>query len=227
MNNIDVLQNTVFPEITLTNEAVNPTLISPNNEVCIQFYQTRETFLDTELYRDFLKNSISRFRTSVLYTHYKGFLMSQGLDRCQMLGNITAEMATIEMHHNMLTIFDIALIISEHIINTYGKISTFDLTELLGNEHRANRIQLVMLCLTSHQLYHNDEDLFIHPSMTVGDWKTFLELYRDGITQDIAFKILFYLKRALEQGGSDDGGLLDIRDKVMDWSLKNVQLYYR
>lgn len=222
-----VLQNNEFPDIILTNESINPTLVSPNQEYSLQFYQTRETFEDTEIYRNFLKNAIGRFRKSITYTHYKGFLMNLGLNKCQMMGNITSDMATIEMHHNMITIFDIALIISEHIINTYGMISTFDLAELLGQEHTDHHIQLVMLSLTSHQLYHNDDDFFIHPSMTIGDWGTFLELYRDGITQDIAFKILFYLKKAIEKGGSDDNRLLNLREKIIDWSGRNIQLYYR
>ena len=223
----DTLQNNEFPDICLTNETLNPTLISPNQEFSISFYQTKETLQDPEIYRNFLKNAIGTFRRSATYTHYKAYLCNLGLDRCQMMGNINSEMATIEMHHNMLTIYDIAIIISEHILNTYGKISTFDLVELLGQEHKNNRIQIVMLSLTAHQLYHNDDDFFIHPSMCIGDWTKFLELYQYGITQDIAFKILFYLKKAIELGGSDDNGLLNVRDRIIDWSDRNVQLFYR
>lgn len=222
-----ILKDNEFPDISLSNETVNPTLMSPNHEFALSFYQTKDTLIDTELYRNFLKNAIGTFRRSILYKHYKGYLYELGLDRCQMMGNITADMATIEMHHNMLTIFDIALIISEHILNVYGKISTFDLVELLGQEHKNNRVQLVMLSLTAHQLYHNNDDFYIHPSMTIGDWAKFLELYQYGITQDIAFKILFYLKRALDKGGSDDANLLNIRDRILDWSDRNVQLFYR
>ena len=35
------------------------------------------------------------------------------------------------MHHNIINIHDIAYIITEHILNTVGKITTFDLVELL------------------------------------------------------------------------------------------------
>ena len=78
-----------------------------------------------------------------------------------------------------------------------------------------------MLSLTPHQLFHNDPEFFIHPSMCFGDWYSFLNKYKFGITQDIAFKILFYLKKAMEKDGSDDNNLLALRDKIKDWSVLN------
>ena len=58
--------------------------------------------------------------------------------------------------------------------------------------------------------------------MLFGNWAEFLEKYNKGITQDVAFKILFYLKRAIEEGGSNDNGLLTLYDKIQDWSMYNV-----
>jgi hypothetical protein len=118
----------------------------------------------------------------------------------------------------MLTIFDIALIITEHTLNTYGRISTFDLVELLKSEHRNNRVQLVMLSLTPHQLYHNNPDFFIHPKMCFGNWPAFLEKYKNGITVDIAYKLISYLNKAIVKNESDDNDLLILRDQILDWS---------
>ena len=56
--------------------------------------------------------------------------MTLGLDHCQFMSNIDAEMANVEMHHNVLTIYDIAIIITEHVINTVGYISTFQFGRL-------------------------------------------------------------------------------------------------
>ena len=209
----------MFPDIDLI-AGDNPTLASPNALYTLPFYHTRET-LDPENYKRFLDSTIYRFRKSITYKHYKGALMELGMDHCQVTKNISADMATIEMHHNMLTIFDIALILSEYTLNTVGRISSFDLVQLLKEEHKANRIQLVMLALTPHQLYHNDDGLFIHPNQCFGKWWEFLEMYHSGITQDVAFKILRYLKQAIAEGGSNDGGLLDLYDKMLDWSENN------
>lgn len=211
-----------FPDIDLI-AGDNPALASCNSPFILPFYHTRET-LDADNYKRFLENAISRFRHSMTYKHYKGHLMALGLDHCQVNGKINSEMATIEMHHNMLTLFDIALILSEYMLNTIGRLSTFDLVSLLKSEHKANRVQLVMLSLTPHQLYHNEPNFFIHPNQCVGKWWEFLEMYHLGITQDVAFKILFYLKQAIEEGGSNDHGLLDLYDKIKDWSEYNANI---
>ena len=100
-----------FPDINVVNDFNNPILVSPNSYTVLPFYQTRETLFDTESYNAFLVNAIRRFRNSKTYKHYKGFLINLGLDRCQFHGNITNEMATIEMHHNIINIHDIIFII--------------------------------------------------------------------------------------------------------------------
>lgn len=210
---------TKIPGVDTYDNFINPTIVSPNTPFELPLYQTRETLMDIEAYKSFLKNAISRFRRSKTYKHYKSFLMGLGLDHCQFHGNINDEMADIEMHHNMITIFDIAVIITEHILNTVGYITTFDLVKILKEEHTNHRVQLVMLSLTPHQLYHNNPDFFIHPSMCFGDWYSFLEEYHTGITQDIAFKILNYINKAIEEDESNDNGLLQLRDKLYNWSI--------
>lgn len=214
-----------FPDIEIYNQFFNPTITSPNSPYEISFYQTKETLLDIETYKKFLDSAVSRFRKSKRYKHYKGYLMGLGLDHCQFNGNITAEMASIEMHHCILTIYDVAIIITEHVLNTKGYISTFDLVQLLKQEHGKNMIALVMLSLTAHQLEHNTEEFYISPSMCFGNWYKFLEKYNTGISQDIAFKILFYIKRAIEnEGKSIDSNLLDLREKIINWSSLNNQV---
>ena len=218
----------MLPDVSIENVNGNPTISSPSSPFSIQFYQTRDG-LDTETYRSFLKNIERRFRTSRNYSHYKSYLIGLGLDRCQVHSNIRntedQKMATIEMHHNMLTLFDLALIISEHLLNTVGYVSSFDVVYLLKQEHINNRVMLVMLSLTPHQLYHNNPDFFIHPSMCFGNWIEFLQRYNKGITIEIARKIIYYLEQAIQEGGTNDNNLLTLRDAVKDWSYLN-QLYF-
>ena len=223
MNKLDnkhLIKDNEIPGV-LTYDDYNPTLKSPYSPYELPFYMTRDSLYNTDIYRDFLQNAISRFRKSRTYSNYKGFLIGLGLDRCQVHGNITKDMATIEMHHNMLTIFDVALIITEHVINTKGYISTFDLVTLLKQEHKQHTIQLVMLTLTPHQVYHNMEGFFIHPDHCIGNWYEFLEKYNKGITLDIAYKLVYYIKAARESGVSYDSDLLSIREKIIDWSGLN------
>lgn len=218
-----VVENTYnpLPGIETYQENMNPCLTSPNSTFDISFYQTRESLLDIDTYRVFLKNCEQRFRHSQTYKNYKGFLIGLGLDRCQVHGFINAEMegVDIEMHHCILTLFDICLLITEHLLNTVGYVTTFDVVQLLKEEHKENNIALVMLSKTPHQVYHNDPtQFFIHPKMCFGNWSALIEKYRLGFTQDIAFKLLYYLKKAIEVGETQDNGLLDLREKIKEWS---------
>ena len=207
-----------IPGINSIFDGVNPTLSSPYSPFTLPSYQTRETLLDIEVYQTFLRNAIRQFRSSKVYKHYKEFLYEIGLNRSQTHGNITNEMADLEMHHNILTIYDIAIIITEHILNTCGYISSFDLVHELRKVHTEHKVQLVMLDITSHQLYHNTDKVFLHPLMCVGKWWEFLEEYKTGVTPDILRKINDYIDRAIKEGESTDDNLSELREKIKDWS---------
>lgn len=220
-----------YPRIFAYN-ASNPTLYSPDSPFDIMFYQTKETLLDTDVYRNFLYSAITRFRTSEFYKHYKRHLIEIGINRCQLHPNITVDdedVASLEMHHHVLTIFDIALIITEHILNTYGSISTFDLAELLVMEHKAHRVNTVMLCKTCHQEYtYNNENFKIPSTIGFGKWWELLDRYKHGITRDMAIKIYYMLKNDLYNADTRDAKiqhLLKLRDSILDWSKDNDKYY--
>lgn len=213
------------PGIETYQENANPVLASPNSSYTISFYQTRDTLMDIDTYRNFLKNCEARFRHSITYNNYKAHLIDIGLNRCQVHGYITSDMegVSLEMHHAILTLFDICLLISEHKLNTIGYITTFDIVEALKEEHKENNIALVMLSKTPHQVYHSDpSNFYIHPKMCFGNWPRLIEKYKLGLTQDVAFKLLYYLKKAIETDGTTDNGLLDLREKIKEWSGYDV-----
>jgi hypothetical protein len=220
-------QQTNVPDIWQYND-VNPTWHSPNSPFEISFAQTRESLMDIEVFKAFLDNAIARFRHSRTYKHYKAHLMEMGLNRCQFQGNIKSdidqEMATIEMHHNILTIFDVALIITEHMLNVQGAITTFDLVELLKMEHINHRVCTVMLSKTAHQLVHSDPNFVVPPSMCFGNWPEFLRLYHTGITRDICFKLLYYIKKVVdkkEESLENTTKLLQLRNDIVNWAEWN------
>ena len=188
-------QDRLYPEI-ITYDDHNPTLRSPHAEFDLQFYQTKETLMDVDVYRNFLKNVERRFRASREYKAYKAYLIEYiGLDRCQVFGNVTIEDADVELHHNVLGLFDICLLISSHVVNTIGFISTFDLIQLLIQEHYNNRVGVTFLSKTAHQVFTNDDDGYIPPEQTFGKWWELLSLYRYGITYNIANKVVSYINK--------------------------------
>lgn len=215
-----------IPDIYFYENSGNPTLCSPNSSYEISFHQTRATLNNPELYEEFLKNCISRFRKSRTYSNYKSFLYDIGIDHSQIHGNISSEMASLEMHHNILTVFDIAFVITEWFINTTGFVNTFDVITMLKRVHTNHMVSLIMLDESTHQLYHDDPMFYIDPKMCTPGWFTFLEQFKEGITKNIAFKIINYMDEAMSQETTNDNGLLDLREHIVNWSDRNQYMYY-
>lgn len=216
------------PDIYFFTNEGNPTIASPNSPYEISFYQTKETMVDTELYEAFITNAVSRFRKSQTYKNYKQSLYEWGLDHSQIHGAISSEMASLEMHHNILTIFDIAMIICSHVLNMKNRITTYDLIMLLKKVHVNNNLPLIMLDITTHQAYHNDPTFFIDPKQCIiWNFKDFLSEYYTGITKTIAFKIINYFEEAMEIDGTYDNNLLQLREQIINWSIYNDTMYYR
>lgn len=216
-----------YPDI-IQYDKVNPMLSSPNAEYDLPFYQTKETLVDPEIYKSFLNNAISRFRRSRDYKNYKSYLFGLGLDHSAELGNISSEMIddALEMHHNFITIFDIAMMICEHILNTIGAICTFDLISLLKLEHEQNNIPIVMLDITSHEIYHDDPNYRVPINRVWGSWWILFDKYRYGVTLDIAYKVIRYVNynaNILQQNYNDPyiQSIFKLRDNLKDWSAYN------
>lgn len=197
-NNSILPQYNYYPDV-ISYANFNPTIRIDGAPIDLMFYETKETLLDVEVYRDFIKSAVSMFRATEYYKAYKSYLMSMGLNRCQVMGNITDEDAPIELHHNILNLFDIALMICEHVVNTVGIICTYDLVQLLILEHQANRIPIVFLSETAHQMYTVDPQGYLPPDMVMGRWWELLEKYKYGITLEIAYKVMNYIKKYRNQ----------------------------
>ena len=217
--------------IYLAQEYINtqdpiPAIYFPRCEYPLTFYQTRDTLADMDRYKAFIDNCTHRFRKSRTYKSYKSYLMSMGLDRCQVIGNIQDGMANIEMHHNFLTIYDITILISQHILNTVGRCTTFDIVELLMQEHRNNNIPIVMLSETVHQLYHDNPDFYIPISMTFGKWWDLLIKYRYGITLDIAYKVVKYIQNCQRNNELNSVEFFKLSDDIKNWGEYNEYNYY-
>lgn len=207
-----------LPGIITYDTEANPTIHSPSAEYDIPFYITKEYVMDIDLYRNFIKNCVYRFRKSRYYKEYKAYLMDLGLDRSQVLGNIDGTMADIEMHHAILTIFDITLMITEHLLNTVGRATSFDVIQLLIEEHHLNNIPIVMLDKTSHEMLHSDMDNFLPPNLVFGKYWNLIYKYRYGVSMEIAKKLLSYISKYYKNYPTMT---VQLRSDIMNFSSYN------
>lgn len=202
----------------------NPVLYAPNDAEEISFWETKES-MNTEIYKKFLDNSVSRFRKSVTYKSYKEYLYELGLDRCQVLG-LNKDIVTLELHHNFLTVYDIAYIITEHILNTIGYVNTFLVVRELKRVHTENKVPIVMISKTVHQLYHANKEFILPGKMCFGFWTELIKEFSKGLSLDISYKILNYINESLlyKDGiykDTPDMELLTLRDQIKEWSEYN------
>lgn len=214
-----------YPDILLSDLERNPKLSNWDRSESITMMMCRENRYDYEEYEKFLKAAVNNFRSTLTYKHYKGYLYSIGLDCCQFHPYIQNseeyKMADLEMHHCMINIFDIAIMISEHYLNTVGGISEFMLAKILKAEHAANRLPLVMLCKSCHQKYHH-KGLYVHPEQVFGRWWELIEVYNQGWTREIIEKLIRYLNRGLgekfQYRQEDAKKLLALRDRIASYA---------
>ena len=150
------------------------------------------------------------------------------MDHCQVLGNIALEDAVLEIHHGPLfTLFDICMVILNHQINLNDdKITTFNIANLVLEEHRLGHIQLVVLSSTVHQLIDTGE-IFINLNQAIGDIQKFIIKYKDGIDNTMIEKINAYIDLS-KKYESTDNSILQLENKMVDWSyrknIKNPQI---
>lgn len=209
-----------YPDIIIVDEH-NPTLRAPRAVLDLYFNQTRESLSDPDVFRSFIKSAERQFRASREYKAYKAYLMdSIGIDRCQILGNITAEDADIELHHNILGLYDIATLITLHIVSTVGYINSMQLIQLLIIEHFNNRVGVTFLSKTAHQVFTNDNNGYIPPNQTFGKWWELLAAYKYGITFEIAYKVINYLKKY--QNDMPVSINLDQQEEILSWASYNT-----
>lgn len=210
-----------FPDIFTYLNNGNPTLRSPSSSYELGFLQTKQSVADIESYARFINNAKDQFRHSRFYKAYKAHLMSLGMDHCAFLHNINSDMAELEMNHVILNIFDITLMICEHYLNTYGQVSTFHLIGALRDEHKNNRVPIIMMSKTVHQVYHDDDLFYVHPNQVFGKWTELITRYYNGITPEICTKLLFYIRTSLKEKNSSDNDLLSLADQIKNWSEMN------
>ena len=198
--------------------SLNPVIGDPSLFTTIQFYQTRETLMDTEEYTRFVYSIENQFRRSRFYKDYKCGIMQLGLSFDQQMKGITSEMADIELHHHLPTLKDATIVITEHFLNTTGKVCTFDVIQALEGAHRQNMMGIIMLSSTIHQAYESDPTAFISISQLYGNPFAFLEAYGRSFTMEVAFKWLLQFKQEEQYGNKTHWpGIAKARDQLLDW----------
>ena len=201
----------------------NPSLFDAAQGTAIFFAQTRDTLIDTDIYSRFVYSCENNFRRSRFYKSYKCNIMNMGLNRDQNMASITSDMTDLELHHNFPTLKQATIMITEHMLNTKGCVTTFEVVNELKEVHRKNWMAVIILSETQHQVYHSDPSNFISLTQCYGNPFAFIDYYLDGMTLDISFKLLLQLKLEEQYGNkSYSANMIKAREQILSWQQNSL-----
>lgn len=200
----------------------NPTLECLDCEYELPFYKDVEYFSSLENYVAFIKGVERLVRSSVYYNRYVAYIKGDiGLNKCQVLSNIEdeadAKTQMLEMHHGpILTLFDIVAIVVDYMLYHNKPINSFNVANIVIDEHYRNNVQVVMLSKTVHQQVHS-RNIFINVKQAFGNINAFLTKYRDGLSKEHIDKINHYIELSIKYD-SFDKEVLQLQNNVKKWA---------
>jgi len=166
-------------------------------------------------------------RSSVEYRNYINYLKNElDLTKCSLMPgiDINENPVSLEFHHYPLTLFEITKAVGLKILNNLApgeKVSCFDISERVMEEHYKNNIGLVPLTKTMHEMAHN-RSIIIPISKVNGNYKEFNRIYDEYIDEDVKDRIVD-LEMSSDSDESKEYNSAKLKKKIIDYKIN----YYR
>lgn len=185
----------------------------------ISFNKDKNQLANMENYVKFVKGCEKSVRKHPDYNHFVSTVRDLNMPHCQVLGNITKFDAEVQMHHNVLTLFDYCAIVTDHLLAHDELVNTFKVAKLVLQEHFDEHVNIVMLCTTVHEMIDTGE-IFINLSQGIGNINEFFKKYKDGLGR-YAEKINQYIDLS-KQYKSNDNRIFDLEENMVNWSYRSL-----
>lgn len=131
-----------------------------------------------------LKKLVTTVRNSLEYKEYIQFLKDElDMNYCSFFNNINWDYAEIDMHHVMLTLYDIIYIVSMKKLNEESNITIYDIMEEVMKLHYECKVLLIPISKTIHELVHSG-DIFIPIQYAFGNFNEFYNEYKKYFTTE-------------------------------------------
>lgn len=198
------------------NRIGNIETISQNNNIYIKSINSPfgerfyfDEFFDEKLVKKFIKNIERLIRQSREYKSYIELLRTncQQLNKDNILSNITTGDVDLEFHHYPLSLYDIVETVVYYNGIKNNKINSFRIAKEVMELHYKHYIGLVPLTKTTHELAHAGA-LFISKEQIFGDYSSFVNTYKEAISNDVLLNIKNMEDISGQNLSSDFRGLL-------------------
>lgn len=161
----------------------------------MEYYVNIET--DKERYK-YISRIEKIIRRSMEYRNYIQFLKdNMDLDQCIFFQNITSEKSSgskrgrisIELHHEPFTLYDyVNAVVTKY--QTEGiPLNDLMIADEVLKLHYENKVGLVPLSKTMHEVIHKSTKLIVPLNMVYGEYSQFLNEYEPYISDDIYEKL--------------------------------------
>ena len=151
----------------------------------------------------FIKRVEKVVRDSMEYKDYILFLKDYvNMNHCAFFTNVANKEGSkvrIEIHHEPLTLFDIVAIVLEKHLAEGIPISDFYIAEEVMELHYQNKVGLIPLSKSIHQIVHHSDDIFIPINLVYGNYKEFLDEYLEFCDDDFSDMILDKVEGKIEK----------------------------
>lgn len=137
-------------------------------------------------------------RSSMEYRDYIVYLKNNvDMNRCAFFNNVEATSGArirIEIHHEPLTLFDIVKTVVYKFMDEGMPLNDLYIADEVMNLHYTNKVGLIPLSKSVHQIIHNSNQIIIPLDLIYGDYKAFLEEYNDYLDEELVNKIAMKIK---------------------------------
>ncbi len=203
-----------------TTESGNYRIKSKYDMFSQNYYLEPMSCFDGQQFEQFIKATERCVRTSLEYKAYISYLKNEiGLTYDAFQGNISHDVASLEMHHALFTLYDYVKIMIDYAFDNNIPVTTFSIARLIMNEHAQNRILVVMLTKNNHMLVHAGQ-LHIDMRQCHGNLRAFVQLYGKYIKRSpkLLRKLSDY-KISLESDNFNDVSIIT-PSKIIDYSIQ-------
>lgn len=198
----------------------------------LPFNKKDKYFMNPIDFVKFVKATESTIRHSPEYNRYIAYLKNDvGLKRCALYSGIDADLATIEMHHFIFTLYDHVEIQISHLFHQGERINSSNVAHNVLKDHFENMILIVPLCEMAHKAYHaylyskkngnntemKDKEFFIDINSAFGDLNKYIDKYKDDLTSTHFMKLKEYFDMYAKYSGSPIKPSV-FNESITEWS---------
>lgn len=162
-------------------------------------------FLNTGKDRKRLIKRVERIvRSSMEYGDEMQYLKKYAnFDKCAFFNNLGGK---IEIHHEPFTLYEIVDVVISKFIKEGQELNDLLIADEVLELHYANMVGLVPLCITIHQMRHNQEEdkIRIPLQCIYGEYEKFLEKYDEYIEDDDLYNKLMAAYEMSEKLTAED-----------------------